>query len=96
MTLSKFSGLRVIGRTSSFQFRDSQEDAPDHRSPSWGSRTCLRGSVQHAGESGAHHAPNWCATSEGTIDLDGSVTTGRTSDLFALQDEHGARRSPAC
>jgi hypothetical protein len=26
-TLSKFSGLKVIGRTSSFQFRDSQEDA---------------------------------------------------------------------
>jgi hypothetical protein len=46
--LSQFPGLKVIGRTSSFQFRDSKDDSKTIGANSGVSRL-LEGSVRHAG-----------------------------------------------
>ena len=83
-TLSKFSGLKVIGRTSSFQFRDSQEDARTI-GRKLGVEYLLSGSVQHAGES-VRITVELVATREGTI-LWSHHYDRPYKDLFALQDD---------
>lgn len=82
--LSQFPGLKVIGRTSAFQFRDSKEDSHTIGAK-LGVAHLLEGSVRRAGE-----------TVRVTTDLidtaDGSTQWSERydrpyKDLFALQDE---------
>ena len=82
--LSQFQGLKVIGRTSSFQFRDSREDSRSIGSK-LGVAHLLEGSVRRAGDVVRVSAELIDAT-------DGSTQwTERYDrpykDLFALQDE---------
>jgi TolB-like protein len=84
IALSQFQGLKVIGRTSSFQFRDGKEDARAI-GRRLGVGRLLEGSVQHVGDA--------VRISAELID----AADGRTlwsqrydrpyKDLFALQDE---------
>lgn len=83
-TLSRFSGLKVIGRTSSFQFRDSQEDARAI-GRKLGVDYLLSGSVQHSGES-VRIAVELVATKDGTT-LWSHHYDRPYKDLFALQDD---------
>ncbi len=83
-TLSKFSGLKVIGRASSFQFRDSQEDARAI-GRKLGVDYLLSGSVQHAGES-VRIAVELVSTKDGTT-LWSHHYDRPYKDLFALQDD---------
>ena len=82
--LSQFPGLKVIGRTSAFQFRDSKEDSRSIGAK-LGVAHLLEGSVRRAGE--------MVRVSAELIDTaDGSTQwTERYDrpykDLFALQDE---------
>ncbi|WP_426688202.1 winged helix-turn-helix domain-containing tetratricopeptide repeat protein [Rhodanobacter ginsengiterrae] len=82
--LSRFQGLKVIGRTSAFQFRDSKDDSATI-GRKLGVSHLLTGSVQHAGD---------------VVRINASLTRaadGRTlwaehydrpyKNLFALQDE---------
>jgi TolB-like protein/Tfp pilus assembly protein PilF len=84
VALSQFSGLKVIGRNSAFQFRDSKDD-----SKTIGAKldvaTLLEGSVQRAGDAVRISA-------ELIRVVDGSTIWTQSydrpyKDLFALQDE---------
>jgi TolB-like protein/Flp pilus assembly protein TadD len=82
--LSQFPGLKVIGRTSAFQFRDSKED----------SRTIgAKLGVAHLLEGSIRRAGNMVRVSAELIDTsDGSTQWSARydrpyKDLFALQDE---------
>lgn len=81
--LSQFAGLKVIGRTSSFQFRDSK-DSSKVIGRKLGVAHLLEGSVQYAGDRVRINA--------NLIDADdGSVVWSQhyerpSTDLFALQD----------
>jgi TolB-like protein/Tfp pilus assembly protein PilF len=82
--LSQFPGLKVIGRTSAFQFRDSKEDSRSIGAK-LGVAHLLEGSVRHSGE--------MVRVSAELIDAaDGSTLWSERydrpyKDLFALQDE---------
>ena len=82
--LSQFPGLKVIGRTSSFQFRDSKEDSRSIGAK-LGVAHLLEGSVRRSGE--------MVRVSAELIDTaDGSTQWSEHydrpyKDLFALQDE---------
>jgi TolB-like protein/Tfp pilus assembly protein PilF len=82
--LSQFPGLKVIGRTSSFQFRDSKDDSKTIGAK-LGVAHLLEGSVRHAGDI--------VRVSAELIDtVDGSTQWSERydrpyKDLFALQDE---------
>jgi TolB-like protein/Flp pilus assembly protein TadD len=82
--LSQFPGLKVIGRTSSFQFRDSKEDSRSIGTK-LGVARLLEGSVRKSGE--------MIRVSAELIDTaDGSTQWSERYDrpyknLFALQDE---------
>ena len=82
--LSQFPGLKVIGRTSAFQFRDSKEDSRSIGAK-LGVAHLLEGSVRRAGE--------MVRVSAELIDTaDGSTQWSERydrpyKDLFALQDE---------
>ena len=82
--LSQFPGLKVIGRTSAFQFRDSKEDSRSIGSK-LGVAHLLEGSVRRSGE--------MVRVSAELIDTaDGSTQWSERydrpyKDLFALQDE---------
>ena len=83
-TLSKFSGLRVIGRTSSFQFRDSTEGARSI-GQKLGVTHLLSGSVQHAGDA-VRITAELVAVADGTT-LWAQHYDRPYEDLFALQDD---------
>jgi TolB-like protein/Tfp pilus assembly protein PilF len=82
--LSQFPGLKVIGRTSAFQFRDSKDDSRSIGAK-LGVAHLLEGSVRRAGE--------MVRVSAELIDtVDGSTQWSERydrpyKDLFALQDE---------
>ena len=82
--LSQFPGLKVIGRTSSFQFRDSKDDSRTIGAK-LGVAHLLEGSVRHAGDI--------VRVSAELIDTtDGSTKWSERydrpyKDLFALQDD---------
>lgn len=82
--LSNFGGLRVIGRSSSFQFRDSKEDARSIGAK-LGVAYLLNGSVQHAGDAVRIRA-EVVDTRDGTT-LWTHQYDRPYRDLFALQDE---------
>jgi TolB-like protein/Tfp pilus assembly protein PilF len=83
-TLSQIPGLKVIGRHSSFQFRDSKDDSKTIGAK-LGVTHLLEGSVRHAGDT--------VRVSAELIDtLDGSTRWSERydrpyKDLFALQDD---------
>ena len=84
VALSQFSGLKVIGRNSSFQFRNSKDDSRTIGTK-LGVATLLEGSVQHAGDAVRISAELIRA-------IDGSTIWTQSydrqyKDLFALQDE---------
>ncbi len=84
VALSQFSGLKVIGRNSSFQFRDSKDDSRTIGAK-LGVATLLEGSVQHAGDAIRVNAELIRA-------VDGSTLWTQRydrpyKDLFALEDE---------
>lgn len=84
VALSQFSGLKVIGRNSSFQFRDSKDDSRTVGAK-LGVANLLEGSVQHVGDGVRISAELIRAA-------DGSTLWTRSydrpyKDLFALQDE---------
>lgn len=83
-TLSKFSGLKVIGRTSSFRFRDSKEGARSigHQ---LGVSHLLSGSVQHAGDM-VRITADLVAAKDGTT-VWSQHYDRPYKDLFKLQDE---------
>jgi TolB-like protein/Tfp pilus assembly protein PilF len=82
--LSQFAGLKVIGRTSSFQFRDAKEDSR---------RIGAKLGVAHLVEGSVRRAGNVVRVSAELIDTsDGSTQWSDRydrpyKDLFALQDE---------
>lgn len=83
-TLAGFGGLKVIGRTSSFQFRDSKDDARTI-GRKLGAANLISGSVQHAGDVVRIRV-------ELIVVADGSTLWSQHydrpyKDLFALQDE---------
>jgi TolB-like protein/DNA-binding winged helix-turn-helix (wHTH) protein/Tfp pilus assembly protein PilF len=83
-TLSRFGGLKVIGRTSAFQFRDSEDDSATI-GRKLGVSYLLTGSVQRAGDVVRVNASL-------TRAADGSTLWAEHYDrpyrnLFALQDE---------
>lgn len=82
--LSKFDGLNVIGRISSFQFRNSQADS-GAIGAKLGVDYLISGSVQRAGDTVRIHT-ELVSTTDGR-----TMWTGRYDrpykDLFALQDE---------
>ncbi len=84
VTLSQFSGLKVIGRNSSFQFRDTKDDSRTI-GIKLGVATLLEGSVQRAGDAVRISAELIRAADGSTI------WTQRYDrpykDLFKLQDE---------
>ncbi len=82
--LSKFEGLRVIGRTSSFQFRDSKEDARSIGAK-LGVAYLLAGSVQRADDQVRIRA-EVVRTSDGSAIWTESFDRP-FRDLFSLQDE---------
>src|SRR3546814_7325248 len=78
--LSQIDGLKVIGRNSSFQFRDSQEDTRTIGAR-LGVAHLLEGSVRHAGDTVG-------ITAQLIRDADGSTlwrSEVETSDLQALK-----------
>jgi TolB-like protein/Flp pilus assembly protein TadD len=82
--LSQFAGLKVISRNSSFQFRDSQDDARTIGAK-LGVAHLLEGSVRHAGDTVR-------ITAQLVNAADGSTLWSEQydrpfKDLFALQDE---------
>jgi TolB-like protein/Tfp pilus assembly protein PilF len=83
-TLAGFDRLKVIGRTSSFQFRDSKDDAR-YIGRKLGVAYLLTGSVQHAGDAVR-------ITAELIVVADGTTLWSQHYDrpykeLFQLQDE---------
>jgi TolB-like protein/Tfp pilus assembly protein PilF len=84
IALSQFDGLTVIGRNSSFQFRDSKDDSKAI-GMKLGVATLLEGSVQHAGDIVRVSAELISAASGRTL---WSQQYDRPyKDLFALQDD---------
>jgi TolB-like protein/Tfp pilus assembly protein PilF len=82
--LSQFPGLRVIGRTSSFQFRDSKEDSRGIGAK-LGVTHLLEGSVRRAGDV-VRVSAELINTADGSAQW--SERYDRPyKDLFALQDE---------
>ena len=82
--LSQFPGLKVIGRTSAFQFRDSKEDSRSIGAK-LGVSHLLEGSVQRSGEI-IRVSAELIDTADGTTQW--SERYDRPyKDLFALQDE---------
>ena len=84
VTLSQFSGLKVIGRNSSFQFRDSKEDSRTI-GIKLGVATLLEGSVQHAGDAVRISAELIRAADGSTLWTQHYDRPYK--DLFKLQDE---------
>lgn len=84
VALSQFSGLKVIGRNSSFRFRDTKDDSRTIGAK-LGVATLLEGSVQHAGDA-VRISAELIRASDGS-----TIWTQRYDrpykDLFALQDE---------
>jgi TolB-like protein/Tfp pilus assembly protein PilF len=84
IALSQFDGLTVIGRNSSFQFRDSKDDSKAIGAK-LGVATLLEGSVQHVGEVVRVSAELINAANGHTL---WSERYDRPyKDLFALQDD---------
>ena len=84
IALSQFEGLTVIGRNSSFQFRDSKDDSRTI-GEKLGVATLLEGSVQHAGDVVRVSAELINAANGHTL---WSERYDRPyKDLFALQDD---------
>src|SRR3984885_1266230 len=82
--LSQFSGLKVIGRSSAFQFRDSKEDSRSIGAK-LGVAHLLEGSVRRSGEM-VRVSAELIDTSDGSAQW--SERYDRPyKDLFALQDE---------
>jgi TolB-like protein/tetratricopeptide (TPR) repeat protein len=82
--LSQFSGLKVIGRTSAFQFRDAKEDSRSIGAK-LGVAHLLEGSVRRAGET-VRVSAELIDTADGSAEW--SERYDRPyKDLFALQDE---------
>ena len=82
--LSQFPGLKVIGRTSAFQFRDSKDDSRSIGAK-LGVAHLLEGSVRRSGEM-VRVSAELIATSDGSTQW--SERYDRPyKDLFALQDE---------
>ncbi|MEO8858039.1 MAG: winged helix-turn-helix domain-containing protein, partial [Burkholderiaceae bacterium] len=82
--LSHFKGLKVIGRTSAFQFRDSKDDSATI-GRKLGVSHLLTGSVQHAGDVVRINASLTRAADGSTLWAEHYDRPYR--DLFALQDE---------
>ncbi len=84
VALSQFSGLKVIGRNSSFRFRDTHDDSRTIGAK-LGVATLLEGSVQRAGDA-VRISTELIRTDDGS-----TIWTQRYDrpykDLFALQDE---------
>ena len=84
VTLSRLQGLKVIGRNSAFQFRDSKDDSKTI-GVKLGVAHLLEGSVQHAGDAVRISAELINATDGSTLWSERYDRPYR--DLFALQDE---------
>jgi TolB-like protein/tetratricopeptide (TPR) repeat protein len=84
VALSQFSGLKVIGRNSAFQFRDSKDDSKTIGAK-LGVATLLEGSVQRAGDAVRISAELIRASDGSTIWTQSYDRPYK--DLFALQDE---------
>ncbi|HSE11244.1 MAG TPA: tetratricopeptide repeat protein [Rudaea sp.] len=84
IALSQFDGLTVIGRNSSFQFRDSKDDSRTI-GEKLGVATLLEGSVQHAGDVVRVSAELINAANGHTLWSERYDRPYR--DLFALQDD---------
>ncbi len=84
VALSQFSGLKVIGRNSSFQFRDSKDDSRTI-GVKLGVATLLEGSVQRSGDEVRISAELIRAADGSTIWTQSYDRPYK--DLFALQDE---------
>jgi TolB-like protein/Flp pilus assembly protein TadD len=82
--LSQFPGLRVIGRTSSFQFRDSKEDSRSIGAK-LGVAHLLEGSVRRSGDMVRVNA-ELINTADGSAQWSEHYDRSY-KDLFALQDE---------
>jgi TolB-like protein/Tfp pilus assembly protein PilF len=82
--LSQFPGLKVIGRTSSFQFRDAKDDARTIGSK-LGVARLLEGSVRRAGGM-VRVSAELINTSDGTTQWSDRYDRPY-KDLFALQDD---------
>jgi TolB-like protein len=84
LALGQFPGLKVIGRTSSFQFRDSKEDSRTIGAK-LGVAHLLEGSVRKSGDM-VRVSAELIDTADGSMQW--SQRYDRTyKDLFALQDE---------
>jgi TolB-like protein/Tfp pilus assembly protein PilF len=83
-SLSRFGGLKVIGRISAFQFRDSKDDAATI-GRKLGVSYLLSGSVQHAGDIVRINASLTNAADGSTLWAEHYDRPYK--DLFALQDE---------
>jgi TolB-like protein/Tfp pilus assembly protein PilF len=84
IALSRLDGLKVIGRNSSFQFRDSKEDS-QAIAAKLGVATLLEGSVQRAGDVVRISASLTRAADRSTLWVEQYDRPYK--DLFALQDE---------
>ncbi|HET7777981.1 MAG TPA: tetratricopeptide repeat protein [Rudaea sp.] len=84
IALSRLDGLKVIGRNSSFQFRDSKEDS-QAIAAKLGVATLLEGSVQRAGDVVRISASLIRAADRSTLWVEQYDRPYK--DLFALQDE---------
>jgi serine/threonine-protein kinase len=82
--LSQFPGLKVIGRTSAFQFRDSKEDSRSIGAK-LGVAHLLEGSVRRSGEM-VRVSAELIDTTDGSAQWSERYDRPYT-DLFALQDE---------
>ena len=82
--LSQFPGLKVIGRTSSFQFRDSKDDSKTIGAK-LGVARLLEGSVRHAGDI-VRVSAELIDTSDGSTQWSDRYDRPY-KDLFALQDD---------
>jgi TolB-like protein/Tfp pilus assembly protein PilF len=82
--LSQFQGLKVIGRTSSFQFRDSKEQSSSIGAK-LGVAHLLEGSVRRAGDM-VRVSAELINTQDGSAQWSGRYDRPY-KDLFALQDE---------
>jgi TolB-like protein/Tfp pilus assembly protein PilF len=82
--LTQFPGLKVIGRTSAFQFRDSREDAHSIGAK-LGVARLLEGSVQRSGET-VRVSAELIDTADGSTQWSDRYDRPY-KDLFALQDD---------
>lgn len=82
--LSQFPGLKVIGRTSAFQFRDSKEDSRSIGAK-LGVANVLEGSVRRSGDV-VRVSAELINTADGSTQWSEHYDRAYT-DLFALQDE---------